>query len=188
MTPVCTISISIPGGEPMQVQLDSVPRILVPLKTRRIGYTRWITSAPYVWHDGANVRMLPAGYEWDGASVPAFAHWYCEPGSYLEASGPHDHAYQFHWLLTWRSWSIGWVAQTVSKSEADAQWKLILEHVSGVRLSKARLLWDAVRFGGWLSWLRNTCNNKCDQCPCNAGGWCPYVGKSLKPEPPVKGN
>ena len=137
----------------------------------RIGRQRWKLLLDVEVFIRGRVFRVKAGYEWDGCSIPAFARFYATPGEYLLASLIHDHCYQYHWLE--EKLCGVWCRVKISKGMADSFFFAILEHFYGVRITKAKTMWLAVHFGGWKSWLCNTCNQDCELCPCDAGGWCP---------------
>jgi hypothetical protein len=65
--------------------------------------------------DNGVAIINPAGFVYDGASVPRFLWPIIEPvGNLLEGSGPHDQYYQYGYLLT--RWTPGLILDPLAKS------------------------------------------------------------------------
>tara|TARA_R100000664_G_scaffold25227_1_gene35192 strand:+ start:3371 stop:3730 length:360 start_codon:yes stop_codon:yes gene_type:complete len=82
---------------------------------------------------------IPAGFIFDGASIPGVAKWYVDDDDHLlPAALVHDYLY---------------VNQPCTRKEADhIFWEIMI--YTGVRRSQAYVCWLAVRIGGWRPWNR----------------------------------
>lgn len=113
--------------------------ILTPLPDGK----RWKIHDGFTYEtDGGAVITIPAGEVTDLASVPRL-FWNVFPpfGVYIRAAIIHDHLYAEH-----RAGHGHY-----SRAYADA---VLLEAMAddGVPRWKRRLIWGAVRLGGWLAW------------------------------------
>jgi hypothetical protein len=161
---------------------DKLPRALTQCVADRVEDQWWRYQADFLWWDGRRVLRFRRGYGWDGASVPTGVRWYCNPGDYPAATGPHDYGYGYHWLEVWDATRGRWAFVKVTKREMDALWWQILDHHYRVRITKRFVLWEAVRVFGWGSWLSHGCNGKCKSCdPLDNARDCPY--EDVPPQP-----
>ena len=98
--------------------------------------------------DGFTVQV-PCGLMVDGASVPRLLWWMYPPdGLYRAAALVHNFLYQ---TLGCRKT----VPLPLSRAESDGIFHAILMRTIGVTVHTARLMWSAVRLGGWLPWKRS---------------------------------
>lgn len=109
----------------------------------------WKLTADYLYKaeiDGQAWECpIPKGFEFS-TSVPRI-FWRIEPpaGPALHASLLHDHLYVV------RSAQIDGRKARVDRETADRAYFVMLRH-DGMGWFKARLLWSAVRAGGWKAW------------------------------------
>lgn len=84
---------------------------------------------------------VPAGFEFDGDSVPRipFVYWLTKGRSGLKAPCLHD------WL---------YFKQPVTRRQADKIYLIMMRHY-GVRWIWRSLHYTGVRIGGWIGWRRN---------------------------------
>lgn len=122
---------------------------------------RWLSPYRYAWEiHGARYRITgPAGFPYDGASVPNAARIFVPPEPLHRAAGIHDLIYRYaghlpagmHEVLTrdgWQTVGIPW-----SRWEADRLFgRMLREDPAGPRRWQRRMGYRAVRAGGWWSW------------------------------------
>ena len=104
------------------------------------GYCR-VLLENVVYHVGSRSStdqiVVPAGFKWDGGSVPRFLWPLLDPwGSASKAFLLHDYLYQ---------------TQQRSRLVSDAIFMEAME-VLGVGFVKRKLLYRGVRLGGWVAW------------------------------------
>ena len=103
----------------------------------------YVTARPVSWNpmDGKGPVTVPAGFPFDGASVPPVLSWLFPRGhsDYLPAAMIHD------WLYATDTGR--------TRREADAAFHRALRRL-GVVAATAWPMWAAVRLGGWLYWRR----------------------------------
>ena len=123
----------------------------LPVLVEYIDGRRWrlARNCSYRLHDGylaGRVSTVRTGFVFDWASIPR-VFWRLLPPAGLSGE-PYGLA------ALWHDWF--YVHQTihgvpVTRSEADAAFLEIMLYV-GVAPWRARLMWSAVRTGGWISW------------------------------------
>ena len=118
----------------------------LPLKGRYIGRGRWKLTAPFEYHSKKyGIFKVPGFFISDGASIPKFAFSFIGgrwTGKYVEAAIIHDYLY---------------FTQTTKRNYAD---RIFLEAMKDLKVSwwKRRMMWTAVRVGGWRPWNRHKKN------------------------------
>lgn len=107
---------------------------------------QWVVGETFFYKTGIPGEMrsftVPAGYEFDGASVP-FPLTVLVPQThslYLAAAALHDWLYEN-------------AHEELSRKEADAIFREAMM-VTGLNWIWAGLMWRAVRAGGWAVWNR----------------------------------
>lgn len=109
------------------------------LEVRGNGGWRLVRPLTYDAGDG-RAFTVPAGFITDLASIPRLFH------SLIPVNGRHRAAAILHdWLF---------VEQPMTRAETDALFLRAMEE-EGVRWSQRRVMWSAVRLGGWPAWRRN---------------------------------
>lgn len=85
---------------------------------------------------------VEAGFDTDYASVPRiFWSIYPPDGSYTEAAVIHDALY----------WYQSVHGRPITRKQADGVFLEAMEHL-GIPLHRRRILYRAVRLGGWVAW------------------------------------
>jgi hypothetical protein len=110
----------------------------------------WYLDQSYTRETSIGTVTVPAGFKWDGASVPRIL-WSIIPawGSYSGAALVHDWLYRSH-LVT----SCASSRKKVTKQQADRVfYELMLK--DGVAKSKAWAMWQAVALCGGKAWSQN---------------------------------
>lgn len=107
------------------------------------GQRKWILTAPLSYQTKRDeVINVPVGFETDGASVPRVFWWLFPPtGVYLEAAVVHDWLYHQKQIR----------GKAIARSRADAIFLQAMDDI-GVSWLKRKVIWSAVRAGGWLPW------------------------------------
>lgn len=118
---------------------------LTPIKAEDLedGYHRRLIE-DVVYHVGGPKSLdrivVPAGFEWDGGSVPRI-FW-----NLVDPWGKASKAYLLHdWLYH---------TQDRSRLVSDAILMEAME-VLGVNFFKRKIVFRAVRIGGWMAWGKN---------------------------------
>lgn len=117
-----------------------------PLRVDKIGPKLWELHEPclysWTWDRGKNGIMHPAGYRWDGASVPRPARNIVDTEAAFDWSLPHDLGYETQGgLRLFRVWKLD---GTYSEQP-------LVDWYTGAPLSISRARFDALLFAGWLS-------------------------------------
>lgn len=121
----------------------------LPLHLERTGPGLAVLRAPFAFLSPTLGRIeVPAGFDTDYASVPRlFWSLYPPDGSYTPAAVIHDALYFY------QAKGEG-APRWITRAEAD---RVFLEAMTalGVPALRRRLLYSAVRVGGWVAWNRN---------------------------------
>jgi hypothetical protein len=139
------------------------------------GVSRTLQPNEYQYdHQQRRYRLVvPAGYLFDGASIPRFFWTMLGLAPHGDMDGPalaHDIIYQYQGklpsgvLFVWKPF-VGWEActETVSRATADQLLKALCVHFKVVvRLLGARawMVWAGVRIGGGFAWQRDDSERK----------------------------
>jgi len=116
------------------------------IETRKIGPKLWELLRPnlfaWTWDRGRCGIMHPAGYRWDGASVPPAVRNVVDTEAAFDGSLPHDLLYETQGGLRYfRVWQI----DGTYREEPLADW------YTGASLSISRARADALLFAFWLA-------------------------------------
>ncbi len=121
----------------------------LPLRLERTGPGLAVLRAPFAFISATLGRIeIEAGFDTDYASVPRiFWSIYPPDGTYTEAAVIHDALYFYQ--------TAGLNRPAIKRGEADA---VFLEAMTalGVPWLRRRIIYAAVRAGGWVAWNRNT--------------------------------
>ena len=137
----------------------------IPIRTKGVPYWkalwRWLVTIRKWqlvadWHhelpDGKTV-VIPAGFEFDGASIPRTFRWLLSPVGLLLIPGLiHDYAY-LHDRLQVRDAAAGLVAYSPNAGRAHWDWlfRQVAIQVNGFTVINT-LAWGALRIAGWVAW------------------------------------
>ena len=104
--------------------------------------------------------IVPAGYEFDGASIPAVLEWYLGRDYILPAAVPHDWQYGFAGRIPadshlYRDETGEWVeaGHAWSRKEADRFFARNLRFCD-ISDGQRRNAYRGVRIGGWIAWRK----------------------------------
>lgn len=134
-------------------------------EVRLDGPRRLVLLADYVaeWEVGGFPRQrisVPAGYEFDGASIPAVLEWYLGRDHILPAAVLHDWQYEFAGRVPrdshlYRDETGAWVeaGHEWSRKESDRFFARNLRFCD-ISDGQRRNAYRAVRIGGWIPWRK----------------------------------
>jgi hypothetical protein len=93
--------------------------------------------------------VIPAGFKFDGASIPKFLHPFFSPVGVLLMGGlVHDYAYKYETLLMKnKKETLG----VISQKRADEIFRDININVNGFYLMNYLAYWS-LRVGGFVAW------------------------------------
>lgn len=101
-------------------------------------------TAPFLYISSFGIITVPAGFLTDGASVPRiFWNIFSPFGSYFPAALIHDYLYS---KASYPSWVI-------SRADSDEIFLAAMKDV-GVGWFTRRIIYRAVRLGGWASYKK----------------------------------
>lgn len=113
----------------------------VPVRVLVDGGSRYWELAEDLTYDDGTVRILvPAGFQYDMASIPRFAWWFISPADrrIVRAATVHDRLY---------------VERRPSRAVADGVFLAIMK-ADGMPLVRRWVAYLAVRLFGWRGWGR----------------------------------
>ena len=95
---------------------------------------------------------IPAGFKFDGASIPKFLHTFLSPVGVLLMGGlVHDYAYKYQTLLEInKADTLG----VISQKRADEIFRDINIQINGFYLMN-RLAYYSLRLGGFMAWNKH---------------------------------
>ena len=134
----------------------------LPIKTLHLPWYKatwvWVT-APRQWElledysielPGIGRIMVPAGFIFDGASIPRIFWTFLSPTGLLFIPGLfHDYGYKYNKI----TWSNGLSSIGYSRKFWDGLFLRIANHVNGMAPIN-RTAWAAVRAGAWNVWRK----------------------------------
>jgi len=117
-----------------------------------MGTRQWKLAKDFHYTISDVQYVIPAGFEFDGASIPKFLHTWLSPTGVLLMGGLiHDYGYKYETLYTlykkdWKS-KCGWKTQ----KQMDEIFRDINIEVNGFVLLNY-LAYYALRLGGFVAW------------------------------------
>lgn len=100
------------------------------------------------------IIKVPAGFRFDGESIPAFLQWLVPPfGQSKRGACVHDYLYRF---AGYHNADGGLVS--VTRTEADAVYRELCR-AKGLPKWRASLRWSVLRVVGWAAWNANRKND-----------------------------
>lgn len=114
-----------------------------------VGVRTWRITKDFEFTLKGDKYVIPAGFEFDGASVPKFlASWLSPVGVLLLGGLIHDYAYKYSTLLKKnKKDTMG----TLSQKQADIIFRDINIEQNGIHFLNYLAYW-ALRLGGFVAW------------------------------------
>jgi hypothetical protein len=112
------------------------------------GTRHWELANSWYYKIGDEEYMIPAGFKFDGASIPKFLHTWLSPTGVLLMGGlVHDYAYKYATLLKTDGTTMG----TINQKKADEIFRDINIEQNGFHFLNYLAYW-ALRIGGFVAW------------------------------------
>ena len=116
------------------------------------GVRHWEIKEDFEYVLNGNVYVIPAGFKFDGASIPKFLHPFLSPVGVLLIGGlVHDYAYKYATLLRQNKRDTMGV---ITQKKADEIFRDINIGVNGFYLMNYLAYWS-LRLGGFLAWNKH---------------------------------
>ena len=117
-----------------------------------LGTRHWEIANDFEYELNGTKYVIPAGFKFDGASIPKFLHPFLSPVGVLLIGGlVHDYAYKYETLLKKnKKDTLG----TISQKRADEIFRDINIGVNGFYLMNYLAYWS-LRLGGFLAWNKH---------------------------------
>ncbi len=113
------------------------------------GTRHWVVANDWEYKLGDTWYVIPAGFQFDGASIPKFLHTWLSPTGVLLMGGlVHDYAYKYATLLeSDKDETMGIITQ----KKADQIFRDINIEQNGFHFLNYLAYW-ALRVGGFVAW------------------------------------
>ena len=114
-----------------------------------LGVRQWEIANDWEYTLNGNKYVVPAGFKFDGASIPKFLHTFLSPVGVLLMGGlVHDYAYKYETLLRANKRdTLG----KISQKRADEIFRDINIEVNGFYVMNWLAYWS-LRVGGFVAW------------------------------------
>jgi len=135
----------------------------IPIKTKGKGFFKmiimwllgtrnWEIANDFTYTLNGKKFVIPAGFKFDGASIPKFLHTFLSPVGVLLMGGLiHDYAYKYQTLLREnKKDTLG----VISQKRADEIFRDINIEVNGFYLMNYLAYWS-LRLGGFMAWNKH---------------------------------
>ena len=120
------------------------------IKMWLLGTRHWEIANDFKYELNGKEFVIPAGFKFDGASIPKFLHTFLSPIGVLLMGGlVHDYAYKYQTLLM-----AGPKKQTmgiITQKRADEIFRDINIEINGFFLMNYLAYWS-LRLGGFVAW------------------------------------
>ena len=115
-----------------------------------LGVRHWEIAKDFEYVLNGNKYVIPAGFRFDGASIPKFLHPFLSPVGVLLIGGlVHDYAYKYATLL--RKGGKQETMGVITQKKADEIFRDICIEVNGFYTMNYLAYWS-LRIGGWVAW------------------------------------
>lgn len=122
------------------------------IKMWLLGVRHWEIKEDFEYVLNGNIYVIPAGFKFDGASIPKFLHPFLSPVGVLLIGGlVHDYAYKYATLLRQNKRDTLGV---ITQKRADEIFRDINIGVNGFCLMNYLAYWS-LRLGGFLAWNKH---------------------------------
>ena len=117
-----------------------------------LGGRHWEIAEDFNYEINGDKFVIPAGFKFDGASIPKFLHTFLSPVGVLLMGGlVHDYAYKYETLLkTNKAETMG----VLTQKKADQIFRDINIEINGFYLMN-QLAYYSLRLGGFLAWRKH---------------------------------
>ena len=117
-----------------------------------LGGRHWEIAEDFNYEINGDKFVIPAGFKFDGASIPKFLHTFLSPVGVLLMGGlVHDYAYKYETLLkTNKAETMG----VITQKKADQIFRDINIEINGFYLMN-QLAYYSLRLGGFLAWRKH---------------------------------
>ena len=117
-----------------------------------LGVRHWEIAKDFDYELNGEKFVIPAGFKFDGASIPKFLHTFLSPVGVLLMGGlVHDYAYKYETLLkTNKKDTLG----VLTQKKADQIFRDINIQINGFYLMN-RLAYYSLRLGGFMAWNKH---------------------------------
>ena len=109
----------------------------------------WMVAQDWAYEIDGEHYVIPAGFQFDGASIPKFLHTWLSPTGVLLMGGlVHDYAYKYETLLrAGKNETMG----VIDQKKADEIFRDINIEQNGFHFLNNLAYW-ALRIGGFMAW------------------------------------
>jgi len=116
------------------------------------GTRHWEIAKDFEYEIYGSKFVIPAGFRFDGASIPKFLHMFLSPVGVLLMGGlVHDYAYKYETLLRIdKKETMG----IISQKKADQIFRDINIKINGFYLMNYLAYWS-LRLGGFMAWNKH---------------------------------
>ena len=117
-----------------------------------LGVRHWEIAKDFEYELNGENFVIPAGFKFDGASIPKFLHTFLSPVGVLLMGGlVHDYAYKYETLLKKNKKDTMGV---ITQKTADTIFRDINIQINGFYLMN-RLAYYSLRLGGFMAWNKH---------------------------------
>ena len=117
-----------------------------------LGVRHWEIAKDFEYELNGEKFVIPAGFKFDGASIPKFLHTFLSPVGVLLMGGlVHDYAYKYETLLKKNMMATMGV---INQKRADEIFRDINIEINGFYLMN-RLAYYSLRLGGFMAWRKH---------------------------------
>tara|TARA_B100000902_G_scaffold276781_1_gene262565 strand:+ start:549 stop:1130 length:582 start_codon:yes stop_codon:yes gene_type:complete len=122
------------------------------IKMWLLGVRHWEIANDFDYELNGTKFVIPAGFKFDGASIPKFLHTFLSPVGVLLIGGlVHDYAYKYETLLKKNKKDTMGV---INQKTADEIFRDINIEVNGFYLMNYLAYWS-LRLGGFMAWNKH---------------------------------
>ena len=117
-----------------------------------LGVRHWEIAKDFHYELDGQQFVIPAGFKFDGASIPKFLHMFLSPVGVLLIGGlVHDYAYKYETLLHKNKKDTMGV---IKQKKADQIFRDINIEINGFYLMNFLAYWS-LRIGGFMAWNKH---------------------------------
>ena len=122
------------------------------IKMWLLGVRHWEIADDFDYEINGTKFVIPAGFKFDGASIPKFLHTFLSPVGVLLIGGlVHDYAYKYQTLLNKNKKDTMGV---ITQKKADEIFRDINIEINGFYFMNYLAYWS-LRLGGFMAWNKH---------------------------------